>query len=226
MNRVNNVLKMHQRDKFAWMIIPSMILGSSFLVNLIVGFLSGVEIYTGGLMSIFIYMFVLGIIVLPQTFPFAISFSIRRTDYFLGTTLHAVTNGFLMAIGLLLLSAIEKATNFWGTGLHFFHLPYLTDGNIVQQFIFNFLTFVLLFFWGFIIGSVFRKFRAVGLFVLTLACLLATTVLTVVIISYDWWDNIANWIVDLTAFELSLWFLPVILCYAVISFVLIRRSTV
>ncbi|WP_201002662.1 hypothetical protein [Paenibacillus glycanilyticus] len=226
MNRIGNVLKMHQRDKFAWLIIPFMILGSSFVINLIVGFLSGVGIYTGGLMSIFIYMFVLGIIVLPQTFPFAISFSVRRTDYYAGTVLHALISGGFTAIILLLLSAIEKATNFWGTGLHFFHLPFLTDGNIVQQFIFNFLALVLLFFWGFAIGSVFRKFRAIGLFVLTLACLLATTIMMVLIISKDWWDEIANWFMDLTAFGLSLWFLPIILIFAIVSFALIRRSTV
>ncbi|MCM3627917.1 hypothetical protein M3194_11135 [Paenibacillus glycanilyticus] len=226
MNRIGNVLKLHQRDKSAWLVIPGMILGSSFLVNLIVGFLSGVEIYTGGLMSIFIYMLVLGIIVLPQTFSFAISFSIRRTDYFVGTALNAVIIGFFTAIGLLLLSAIEKATNYWGTGLHFFHLPYLTDGNLVQQFSVYFLALVMLFFWGFAIGSVFRKFRGIGMLVLTLASLLSTTLLTVLIISYDWLDNIINWFADLTAFDLSLWLLPFILCYAIVSFVLIRRSTV
>lgn len=226
MNRVGNVLKLHQRDKFGWFLIPSMILGSSFLVNLLVGMVSGIEIYTGGLMSIYIYMFVLGIVVLPQTFPFAISFSIRRTDYYLGTTINAVIFGFVTAIALLLLSAIEKATGFWGAGLHFFHLPYLTDGNIVQQFTVYFLTLMMLFFSGFTIASVFRKFRAIGMFVLTLAFLLCTTILSVLIITNGWWDEIVNRLVDLTAFELSLWFLPLILLFSIVSFVLIRRSTI
>lgn len=48
----------------------------------------------------------------------------------------------------------------------------------------------------------------------------------VLIISKDWWDEIANWFMDLTAFELSLWFLPIILIFAIVSFALIRRSTV
>jgi hypothetical protein len=219
-------MKLHNRDKHAWMTVPAGILASSFIVNLIIGYGSGVAIYTGGLSSIFIYMLVLGIIVMPQTFPFAISFSVRRTDYFIGTVLNALLSSLVWTLALLLLSSIEEATNYWGVQLHFFSLPFLSDGNIAQEFLTDFLLLLTLFLSGLVIGSIFRKFRAIGLFITSLAAMVVTTLLVVLSTLNDWWDPIWNWLKDTTAFELSLWFLPIALCFAIISYLLIRRSTV
>ncbi|MGO4110812.1 hypothetical protein [Paenibacillus sp. YAF4_2] len=226
MNRITNVIKLHNRDKHAWMTVPAGILASSFIVNLIIGYGSGVEIYTGGLSSIFIYMLVLGIIVMPQTFPFAISFSVRRIDYFIGTVLNVLLSSLVWTLILMLLSGIEEATNYWGVQLHFFSLPFLSDGNIAQEFLTDFVLLLTLFLSGLLIGSIFRKFRAIGLFITSLAAMVVTTILVVLSTLNDWWDPIWNWLKDITAFELSLWFLPFALCFAIISYLLIRRSTV
>jgi hypothetical protein len=171
-------------------------------------------------------MLVLGIIVMPQTFPFAISFSVRRTDYFIGTVLNALLSSLVWTLALLLLSSIEEATNYWGVQLHFFSLPFLSDGNIAQEFLTDFLLLLTLFLSGLVIGSIFRKFRAIGLFITSLAAMVVTTLLVVLSTLNDWWDPIWNWLKDTTAFELSLWFLPIALCFAIISYLLIRRSTV
>jgi hypothetical protein len=226
MNRIANVLKLLIRDKHAWMTVPAGILGSSFIVNLIIGFGSGVEIYTGGLSSIFIYMLVLGIIVLPQTFPFAVSFSIRRTDYYIGTVLNAILSSVIVTLILMILAGIEEATNFWGVQLHFFKLPFLTDGNLAEVFLTEFILLLTMFMGGFMIGSIFRKFRAIGLFITSLAGMIVTTLLVVLSTLNNWWEPILNWLKDTTAFELSLWLLPFVACFAIISFLLIRRSTV
>ncbi|SFF21190.1 hypothetical protein SAMN05216378_5486 [Paenibacillus catalpae] len=226
MNRIANVIKLLNRDKHTWMTVPAGILGSSFIVNVIIGFGSGIAIYTGGLSSIFIYMLVLGIIVLPQTFPFAISFSIRRTDYFIGTVLNAILSSALVTLILMILAAIEDATNGWGVQLHFFNLPFLTDGNLAQEFLTEFILLLTMFLLGFAIGSVFRKFRAIGLFVTSLAAMIVTTLLVVLATLNNWWEPIWNWLQEITAFELSLWLLPIALCFAILSFLLIRRSTV
>ncbi|MFK4996826.1 hypothetical protein ACI2OX_02705 [Bacillus sp. N9] len=58
------------------------------------------DFYTGGVTSIFIYIFVLGILVVIQTFPFALGMSIRRKDYFVATTMMGVASS--IGIGLIM----------------------------------------------------------------------------------------------------------------------------
>ncbi|MHC0036416.1 hypothetical protein [Pseudoneobacillus sp. C159] len=79
---INGVLKMYLRDKWAWFFIPTIILTSVFILNFIVSlFISNDEkFYTGGISYIFVYMLVMGIIVVTQTFPYAIGMSVRRTE--------------------------------------------------------------------------------------------------------------------------------------------------
>src|SRR5690606_29405799 len=125
MNRTIGVLKMHCRDKWSWLYIPWIVCLGSFLVNRMVGYTisSQNEIYTGGISSIFIYLFVIGIIMPPQTFAFALGMGVRRKDYFLGTAMLAVLFSAASSVLLLILSQIEQGTNQWGVGLHFFYLP-------------------------------------------------------------------------------------------------------
>ncbi|WP_042375059.1 hypothetical protein, partial [Neobacillus jeddahensis] len=133
---MKSVLKMHTRDKWIWLYIPFIILFSSFFVNYIVSFiLTDTEVYTGGASSIFIYLFVLGILVMAQTFPYALGMSVRRIDYFMGTSLMGLTSSFVMGIVLYILAQIEVYTAGWGSKLHFFHLPYLNDGTFLEQII-------------------------------------------------------------------------------------------
>jgi hypothetical protein len=66
MSRVVGVMKMHSRDKWAWFIVPWLVMLSSFIVNLIISAFINDPVYTGGIASIYIYMFVAGIIILAQ----------------------------------------------------------------------------------------------------------------------------------------------------------------
>ncbi|MFF2092369.1 hypothetical protein [Paenibacillus sp. NPDC058174] len=226
MNRIPSVLKLHFRDKATWFIIPYAVLASSFLVNLLVGYISKEEITTGGILSIYVYLFVMGITVLPQTFNFALSFSIRRHDYFTGTALFAAANSLFISVILLVLGMIEKATAGWGTQLHFFSLPYLNEGSATQQVFVFFMIIITLFFGGFTIGSIYRKFRGIGMIVMAIAGVALSTVLSFLSTHYNWWKNIFTWFSDKTALDIALWLIPITLIYALVSYLLLRRSTV
>ena len=79
-------------------------------------------------------MFVGGIMSLTDTFPFALGFGVRRTDYVLGTTVMAVEVSAVTAVLWLLCSLLEIVTGGWGIELHYFHLPYFNDGSLIEQF--------------------------------------------------------------------------------------------
>ncbi|SFF41473.1 hypothetical protein SAMN04487969_13612 [Paenibacillus algorifonticola] len=228
MNRTLSVIKLHQRDRFSWIFIPLIILGSSFIVNWLTSMMiSEDSMYTGGIASLLVYIFGLGIIVVAQTFPFAISFSISRINYFTGTIVMALLVSFGSALLLLLMSIIEnQLTNHWWSGLYFFHLPYLNDGNLLVQLLTLFLFTVHLFLWGFVFGSFYRKFKKSGMLILFLASGLGLTLGSYIITQNQWWLDIWKWITQHTAFGLSLWLIPFILLNALLSFLMLRRSTI
>src|SRR5579864_123028 len=105
MNRMANVIIMHSRDKFSWFLLPWIVVGSSFVINLFIAALVGgnTAIYTGGLSSIYIFTLVAGAISVAGTFPFALGFGVRRRDYVLGALTLAVLVSAAWAILLVLL---------------------------------------------------------------------------------------------------------------------------
>ncbi|MGP4079449.1 hypothetical protein ACTWQL_05990 [Pseudalkalibacillus sp. R45] len=228
MNRIQSVMRMHLLDKWNWVLIPWMILLGSFGVNLLIGTLtSGQEpIYTGGIASIYIYMLVIGVFSLVQTFPFALGFSIRRTDFFIGTTMVVSVVSAAWAIVLLILSMIEKKTGFWSVELHFFDLPYLHDGTIVEQFIISFLLMLQMYFLGFVITSISRRFGLIGMAILAMFMIILVSIVLYFIKFQNWWDEIGRWFINHTAFELAIWSIPLLVIYLFVSFILVRKSTV
>lgn len=226
MNRLQGIMKMHFRDKWTWLFIPAIVLFSSFLTNLIIGFFMDEPIYTGGIISLFIYMLVSGIISLSQSFPFALGLSIRRIDYFWGTVAVASLISALMAVLILLLSLVETSTGAWGVDVHYFHLPYLNDGTIAEQIIIYFAALLLFFFLGFFISSIYRRFGMAGLLTFGLFFLLLSTVCAFVFTYNQWWSAIFHWIAQHTAFQLALWSIPATVIFASLSYLLLRRSTV
>ncbi|WHY21334.1 hypothetical protein QNH28_10290 [Paenibacillus sp. G2S3] len=227
MNQMTGILKMHYKDKWFWLFMPWIILLSSFLVNLVIAFFLQEPMYTGGLVSIFIYMFVIGIIILVQTFPFALGLSLRRTDYFIGTSLMAVLTSAGFSLLLFLLSIVEtKLTSGWGVQLHYFHIPYLNDGTVLEQLWIYFMIMLHMFYWGFVISSIFRRFGRSGLFIFAAVMFILYSVAGLLMTYYQWWGDLFNWFASHTAFELALWTMPLTVLYALLSFWMLRKSTV
>lgn len=224
---VKGIVNMHLRDRISWFLIPWCIMTSSFLINLIIaGTMNDDQIITGGLASIYIYSMVSGIVAVNHTFPFALGLSVRRRDYFTGTMMMILAVSIVTSIVLTVLSYIEDASNGWGVRLFFFHLPYVTDGNAFQQFIvfFSFLLFMYLF--GFVISSLFRRFGRTGLLVAAIVSLIIGTVLVFAIIHLGWWRDIFDFFDGRSAFNIALLLLPVTIVCSLVSYALLRRSTI
>ncbi|MFD2443251.1 hypothetical protein ACFSO7_04560 [Bacillus sp. CGMCC 1.16607] len=222
------VLRMYLRDKWAWFLIPNIILFSVFLLNLIVSLLisSDEKMYTGGVSYIFFYMLVMGIIVVTQTFPYAIGMSIRRTDYFLGTVVMGVAINILFGIMLVILSVIENATNGWGGKVHFFHFPYLNDGSLLEQLTTYVILLINLFFIGLLISSTSRRFGAKGLLIAIISILLVLSVVALLVTYNGVWMDIFQWFAKFTAVQIAYWLILPTLLYMLLTFVLLRRATV
>lgn len=221
---------MYFRDKFTWLMLPWIIMGISFAVNFVLA--SSVmeeNLVTGGLFSVFILYLVLGITVPIQMFPFALGLGVRRVDYFVGTLLVVIAAGALLSALLILLSVLEgDVIPDWGVGLQFFHLPVVSDVPIPLQFVSYMIFLLFMFYAGFAITCIYRRFGKTGMYVFFIASIVILAFTQILISYYDRWDEIGRWVTTNihSISDATLWLLPVAALLALVSYGLLRRSTV
>lgn len=227
MNRISRVIQIHMKQKLVWFYLPWIIMLSVFLINFLVSFIvKGEMLYAGGLATMYIHIFVSTLVGIVQVFPFSLGFSIRRTDFYSGTLLLILGISIFTSILLLLLSGIENWTDAWGNRMHFFHMPYLNDGLLLEQlavYVIVLFTFALA---GFMIGSIYLRYRGIVTFLFLAGFFILLSGVVVTVTALEWWGQVIDWIVGKTAFELSLWCIPVAFIMALWSYTLIRKSTV
>jgi hypothetical protein len=228
-NRIASVASMHARDKWTWVFIPWMVLLSSFVVNVIVGAIAKPENFiTGGILSILIYMLVAGMIVIQQTFSFALGLCITRRSYYAGTA--AAATGFILlsAVLLTVMLLLEQATGGWGVGLHFFEIPYLSDSGAGLALWTFFILLMFMFFGGMAISSLFRRFGKKGMFFFFLVTMLGFGGWSAIVTANNWWGGVGAWVMDIdyTIVQTTFLLLACTLVLAAVSYLLLRRSTV
>ncbi len=260
MNRIANVIAMQARDRVTWFVIPWGVLGVGFaivwLIALLIVVLFGdaTPFYTGALATFYFVMLLVGIGAVIQAFPFAVGFSTRRRDYLLGTLAMGVAASAAWAILLGLLSFIEaNVIKNWGVGLHFFHLPFFSDGSPLRQFCWSYyhdmscaqsdpnylhgglplgqfwVSFVLLLFMyllGLLLGSIYHRFGRIGEYILGGAAFLLLSAFLLMSSYWSWRDAIFGWLASQTAATLGVWLLLPIAFFALASYALLRKATV
>jgi hypothetical protein len=258
MNRIASVITMHARDRMPWFLAPSIFLGVSFVIALFIALLWGgtTPVYIGALAGFYIVMLVQGIGTVRGTFPFAVGFGTRRRDYFLGTLAMAVAASCAWAILLGLLSLIEaNAIKNWGVDLHFFYLPYFSDGSSLRQFCWagtlaipscsaqsdpnyfnngsplqqfwvSFVFLLFLYLLGLLLGSIYQRFGRTGEYLFFGVAFLLLSVFVLVSTSWHWWGTIFGWFAGQSAAALGLWLVPLMACFALASYALLHKATV
>lgn len=227
MNQVMGVVKMYFRDR--WQLLMGwVILLSGFLINLAIAIAvrgSHEEAFqNGGVIGIYIVSFVVGIVSVAQMFPFAIGFSVSRKNYILGTAVTYTLVSASTAVILTLLSLAEKTTKGWGDLFYFFNLPWLNDGTVFQQLVVVFVLLMFLYFAGFTIGSVYRRYGQRGMIVCGGAALLLVSSFTLLATYYQWWVEIGHWIIQQSALQFVGWLAIVVFALIVVSRGMLLRS--
>lgn len=230
MNAIGTVVKMYTRGKMTWFFLPWMGLLVQFLAALVVIliillFIGGeAPFYPGGLITICVLMFIWGIVSLADTFPFALGFGVRRTDYVLGTMVIAVEISAVTALLWLLCLFLENVTGGWGIELHYFHLPYFNDGPLIGQFWVYFVVLANMYFLGFVAGSIHQRFGRVGTVIFVLTVFLLISLFSLVWTYLRWWGAFFAWFSQFTALELTLGLLPLTALYLLAAYLLLRRA--
>lgn len=229
-NRIAGVWRLQLKGMKSMLLTPWMIVVGTLVLNLLlftVASSSGndTKTYNSAFVVHFIYMFVYSIIIVNQTFPFAIGMNVRRLDYTAGTLLHLLSGALIASMGLTLFSFLETdVTGNWGGHHYFFTLPYIHDGNYFQQFVVMLMLMLAFIGGGFLLGSLYRRAGASGVIVFL-------SVLVTAFIGLFYFkavrDAVGSWLQrlpDYTAFGLSLWLLPLSLLMFAASAWLLRRA--
>ena len=157
---------MHLVDRFSYTWLVWGVLAFTFVVNYaifaVIGPTETDGSYTGALLSIYIFMIVIGVGAAVKFLPFAFTLGVSRRTYYLGTVALVVGLCALYSVGLTALWWLEQLTDGWGIQMHFFQVPWVLWGPWYQVLITNFVLLSLVFLTGMLFGLIYRRFALVG----------------------------------------------------------------
>ncbi len=237
LHRVFNVVKLQLGNPWTAIILPWMILGFIFLVNLVIWIIinaatSGNDAadarkgltYSGSSFYIFIYMMVLAIQAFSITFRFALGLGATRRDYWLGSALTFVILAAMFAVGITILSVIEVATGGWGLGGSMFSAVYFGDvwWQRLLVFFFGLLFFLFL---GSLFAAVWVRWKATGMIVLFgVLGLLIVAGIAFETLSGSW-TAFGEVLAGATPLSIASWLLVPAAIAAGAGFLILRRAT-
>lgn len=121
---------------------------------------------TGALTAIYAVMLVVHLQTMTQTFPFAVSLSATRRDFFGATVLVVLGQSVLYGVLLAVLAVVERATDGWGVGMTLVTLPLFEQEGPLRQVLAYAAPFLLVSFLGIWFGIVFQRWKQFGVWTL------------------------------------------------------------
>lgn len=199
MNRILTAARVHTIAPALSLMLPWAIMASSLVINILIWGVTDVAEQpgsgTGGLASLYITIAVVHIQAVSYLLPFAMSLSLTRRTFYLGTALFAAAQALAYGVVLYVLALLEGATNGWGFGLPFFK-GFWWVGNPVQQVLVFAVPLCVLSLLGMWIGVVYKRFGSVGLYALTTGTALTLGGLFTLITWQRAWDSVGSWFSD------------------------------
>ncbi len=210
MNRVLATARMHLVHPVVILGVPWMVALTSFAINLPIWGLGdlgeppGEQTLTGGLASLYVTVLIVFVQAVTQMFPFAMGVSLSRRTFYAGTALVAVGQAVGYGVVLTVLSSVEKATEGWGVGLHFWAPGALDVGNPLLQVAVYGLPMLACAFLGMALGTVSKRWGTTGLYTLGIATLLLFGGLAVLITGLGAWSDLGGWLLAQSVYAYTL----------------------
>jgi hypothetical protein len=202
-----NVVRYHLVQRLNYFVLPWAILAFVFGVDVVILALTPAghssHRYVGGLASVFVLAFVLGVQSVARSLPFGLALGISRRSYFLGTALLAVALAATVAVVVTVGQALERATGGWGLSMGFFRVPYILNGSWYLTLLTAFVALTLLFVYGMWYGLVYRRWGLIGMVGFLAA---QVTVLVIGALAATWthgWHDVGHFFNALSAAGLT-----------------------
>ena len=230
MTALVKVARLHLVDRFSYTWLVWGILALTFVINLaiyaVIPLTQPGGNFTGALISIYIFMIVIGLQAATRFLPFALTLGVSRRTYYLGTVLLVVSLCALYAAILTALWALEGATSGWGLQLHFFRVPWILDGPWYQVLVTTVVLLALVFLFGLWAGLIYRRFGLIGTVVFFALLVIAGVVAALLVTWRQWWPAVGSYLSDLNVLAASGMLALVAAALAGGGYLTIRRITV
>lgn len=212
--------------------IPWAVVLAAFLINLLIFGLLRTSTgdaspgVTGAIAALYFSAAAAYLQTMTQTFPFALSLGVTRRNFYLGASLVVLAESLLHGVLLTVLLAIERATGGWGLDLRFFGVGFLVQGNPVAQVAAYAVPMAALCFLGLLVGTLFRRWGQIGLYVTGVASILVLGGLVVLVTWQQWWGSVGGFFTTTPTLALTAAY-PLLLAavFAAGGYLLVRRAT-
>lgn len=230
MTRIWNVVRLHLVNRWTYVVLPWIILGTAFAMTLAIWMIlrsvgvTGIGVASGAVGSIFIYLMVAAIMSINLTFPFALGFSVTRRDFYLGTALTFALIGAANAVVLTALAAIEVASGGWWLNGTIFTVL----GPDASPLAYWFLFFTLQLFCCFVgaaIATIYMRWRVNGMVLFWVLGGVALVGGFALITYTNSWTAIGAWMTESGAIGLAAWSLVPTILAGLAGFAVLSKAT-
>lgn len=234
--RVATTVRIHAANPWTILWTPWLILLGIFALNFAIwhAVLIGADgepvavdafVNNGGSTFVFVYMMVVAVQAMNQTFSFVVGLGATRRDYFAGSSLTFVALSVIFGVGIALLVIVERATDGWGVGGAFFSPGPLRFQPVWELAIAYTVLLLFMFFMGSAVAAMFVRWGPTGIIVFfaTLALLLVA-VIYVISIS-DAWGQVGRFLADRSLLEFAALTVPFTIVAGAAGYLLMRRAT-
>ena len=235
-SRIAATMRIHLANPWAIIITPWLITVAIFLANYaiwqIILMAAGDKPlspdafhYNGGITWLVVYMVVVAVQAMNQTFSFVVGLGATRRDYFVGTSLIFVGLSVMFGVGVSLLAGAERATGGWGVSGWFFAPGVFATMPLWEMSVIYTVGLLFMFFVGSAVAAVFVRWGANGL--LAFAATVALLVLAALwgITKASAWSSVGHFFTSRTPLELALTSVPVAVVAGLVGYALMRRAT-
>lgn len=220
-NKISAVLRIHLKDKATLLYVPIAIFLGNLLISSLFNLFRDQPTMKNSIVTIYVFMFVMGILILGRTFYFAVGLSTRRRDYMIATMMMLIGLSAILSLFFSLLSLLENYFSF-NLGVMINEYSYLNKYPLWEKFYFNFCVFLHMFLLGMLINCLIRVFGKHLIWVFGLLALGFTNLeplenLVVAFVKFLW---------ELPPVAFFSWSLLLSLSYGCIIYLFVRRLPV
>lgn len=207
MKQVLQVARLHAINAPTTMVIPWATLALVLGINVAIfgagaGVIEPASRTTGGLLAIYLVVGVGHLQTMTQLFPFAMGLSVTRRTFYLATGLWVLAQSLSYGLVLLVLGAVEAATNGWGIQLQFFRLGFLAQDGVLAQYLVYVGPLLVAAAAGVFTGVVFKRWGQLGIYGMAIGTVLLAGAATVLVTWQRWWPAVGSFFTEQSTFVL------------------------
>lgn len=237
LRRILNVVRLHVVNKSQIVVVPWMIMGFIFVVTMLIGLIfrntmspadladtsQGMQ-YSGAIGYFLVYMLVIAVMSISQTFPFAQSYSVTRRDFYIGTVITFIGLSVLYSLAITVLGWLEDITHGWGLNVVLFSPGYLSS-NLVERFYISVVLFLFFFMVGVATASVYVRWKVNGMLIFFAILALFILGLMALATITATWSAVGAWFATMGFTGVVSWTLLPTALATVAGYFLLRRAT-